>query len=635
MSNCPNCNKPYDEKDTVCPHCGYVLTQDKDALSTGVLLQGRYEIAELIHSGHLANIYSARDKKLYDRLCVVKQLKEPVKSDQEEAMIRQIVMNMARYSFPNVAVILDHFLEDNYYYMVTEHIAGRTLETLAQDNSQESSEEDTIRLFIAICDVAAAINKAGLIYGDISPASVMYSDEGFIQFIDFGLFRELDEKVYGRDIRQNKFNSVAKEQLKGQLQQTADVFAIGAICYYMLTGYLPDRTGTGTSQEGTGAFPPLMDKAPGISQELALIIDKALQRESIQRYTSTAEMSGALKNLIKKAPILTIETDTLEFARIMPDRLLTKHFIIKNEGAGKLVGRLSTNRPWLLISPQSLDLEEMQQQVNATIDTRGLSTGYTDEGEISIITNGGRKSIRVSLSVHASTMGRLMLWAAHHKVVVFILLGLIILGAVYAVLANTVLKEPAPSEAVIIFQDDFSNAQSGWFIGVDSWGEGKYDSGQYMLSIASSNDSIVARTNEAIGPLSDFALDIDIRLQSGPADTWYGVGFRQQNEDNSYDFFVRNEPGTDKASYALFKQVNGEWTALKDWTPTSSLNRGTSSNHIRISCRGNKIEIFANESKIISVTDSTYGTGEIVLEARKEAGNSAKVYYDNIVISLP
>ena len=636
MLNCPNCNKQYNENDALCPHCGYSLAQDNAALSPGTLLQGRYEIAELLHSGHLALIYLARDKKLYDRPCVVKQLREALKSEQEATTIGQIVMDMARFSFPNVAVILDHFSEDNYYFLVTEYIAGKTIEQLVLAGTQQITEEDTIRQFIALCDISAAIHKAGLVYGEISPSTVILSDEGFIQLIDFGLFRKLDEQVYGRDIRQNKFMSVAPEQFKNQLQQPSDVFGTGATCYYMLTGYIPSGDGkTQQTQAGTSPFPPLKNNAPDTSSELTEIIEKALQHDATLRYATAVHMADELKILIKKAPILAIDNETVEFARIMPDRIQTKHFVIENEGAGKLVGRLSSNRPWLSVASTSLDMESAHQEIDITIDTRGFSSGYADEGEISIITNGGRKTVRVNLSVHASATGKILLWASHHKTFMFILLGLVVLGAAYVALANTVLKESTPSEAVIIFEDDFSNFQSGWFTGVDSFGESKYVDGEYMLSITSSNDSIVARSNKSIGPLSDFALDVDIRLQSGPPDTWYGVGFRQQNEENSYDFFIRNKQGEDKASFALFKQVNGNWIALNDWTPSGDLNRGTTANHIRISCRGERMEVFANNSRLCSITDPTYTSGEIVLEARKDAGNSAKVYYDNIVISLP
>ncbi len=633
MLNCPNCNTPVPEAGNQCPNCGHTFEASYASLDPGSMLQGRYEIAQLIHSGHLAQIYLARDKKLYDRFCVVKQLKEQLRSEQEGSRISQIVMNMARYSFPNVAVILDHFMENGYYFLITEYIAGKTLEQLAHEGIRQSSEEESIRLFISICEVAAAIHKASLFYGDISPSTVMLSDEGFIQFIDFGIFRELDAQVYGRDIRQNKFGSVAPEQLKGQAGPSADVFAIGATCYHALTGYLPS---TGSARNaGMSLFPSLGETAPDISPELAAIIEKSLQFDSGARFPAAAKMADELKNLIKKAPLLAVAVETLEFTRIMPDRLQSKQFTLENEGAGKLVGRVSSNRPWLSVSPQSLDMESAQQQVTVTVDTHGFTSGFSDEGEISLITNGGRKTIRLNLSVHASAMGRILLWSSHHRVFMFIVLALIVLGAAYAVLANTVLKESAPSEAVIIFEDDFSNFQSGWFTGVDSYGEGKYVDGEYMLAVAGDNDSVVARSNEAIGPLSDFALDVDVRLQSGPPDTWYGIGFRQQDTNNSYDFFIRNEQGADKASFALFKQENGNWATLKEWTPSSDLNRGTAVNHLRISCKGSRIDVFANESRILSVEDSTYTTGEIVLEARKDAGSSARVYYDNIVISLP
>ncbi|MHB8105599.1 MAG: zinc ribbon domain-containing protein, partial [Dehalococcoidales bacterium] len=62
---CPNCGKTYQLGDEVCRYCGFVFPFSTILLSPGRLLQGRYEIQELIHTGGMGYIYAAKDKRLY------------------------------------------------------------------------------------------------------------------------------------------------------------------------------------------------------------------------------------------------------------------------------------------------------------------------------------------------------------------------------------------------------------------------------------------------------------------------------------------------------------------------------------------------------------------------------------------
>ena len=72
MNNCPNCNSQYEIGDEVCRICGSILPVTTAIIPAGKILQTRYEIQELVHSGGMGYVYLATDKRLYDRLCIIK-----------------------------------------------------------------------------------------------------------------------------------------------------------------------------------------------------------------------------------------------------------------------------------------------------------------------------------------------------------------------------------------------------------------------------------------------------------------------------------------------------------------------------------------------------------------------------------
>src|SRR4030043_319890 len=111
IRHCPYCGEPIKPGDQVCSKTGKLLPFVTDTLSPGTILQDKYEIQRLLHSGGMGYVYQAIDKKL-QRQCIVKQVKERVKSDAHLKKLEEEAFQMAKLSHPNVAMVLDHFVAD-------------------------------------------------------------------------------------------------------------------------------------------------------------------------------------------------------------------------------------------------------------------------------------------------------------------------------------------------------------------------------------------------------------------------------------------------------------------------------------------------------------------------------------------
>lgn len=641
MLNCPECHNNYNSGDKACPHCGNLLYDPDATLVPGTLLQERYEIQELFYVGSTFYIYIANDKKLYDRLCVIKQLKTAISSDAEKHEIEKAILQTAQLSFPNVAMLLDHFIVNDFYYLVVEYIPGNTLEAVCKDTAGTISEDEVIHWAISICDITGSFHKQNITHGGINARTVMLTNEGFIKFIDFDTSHQLLKEPYKYYMNPDKYMYIPPEQWLGKLEPRSDIFAVGALLYYLLSGFvpsLPEGSTSGSSGSGIGfVYPSITEKNPNVSRELELVLKKALQTDIDKRYPSIPELLHDLKNIIIREPILSVSCEKIEFVNIVPGKTSTKKFIIRNEGSDRLVGRLDIDQPWITITPGSIEIESGEQEIHITVDASRLSPGFSGSADLNIITNGGKKSVNVDISVSSTPLSYVIAWTNSHKALTVFLVAVIVLGVAWLILMNTVLKDTSTvsTESVLLFQDDFENVDSGWYEGSDESGSSEYKQGQYQLVVSENEYNILGRSNQAIGPLGDFALEVDARLISGPENVWYGIGFRQQDIDNSYDFLINSGEYGSKASFALLKQVNGNWITLKDWTESNDINAGQSLNHLKIICKGETIEVYANDQRLAKVTDSSYSKGIITFEAAKKTGDNASISFDELLLYVP
>jgi serine/threonine protein kinase len=271
-------------------------------LVPGTILRNRYEILKLLRTGGMGYVYLAQDRTLFDRSCVVKEVREPILSEETLKKLQEEALRMAKLSHSGVAMILDHFVEKDHYFLVEEYVHGKTLREVFKEKQGQLSEEDVIRWAISICDVIAYIHKEGIIHRDISPDNIMLTEDGNIKFIDFGTLRELRSIAEGQTAGMGKHGYTPPEQWDGKPVPQSDLFALGATLYYLLTGFLPLSkeyiVGKSPQKEDfSPRFPPIRKRNTGISAQLETILEKVLQLDPEKRYPSVGEMRVALCRL--------------------------------------------------------------------------------------------------------------------------------------------------------------------------------------------------------------------------------------------------------------------------------------------------------------------------------------------------
>jgi hypothetical protein len=188
---------------------------------------------------------------------------------------------------------------------------------------------------------------------------------------------------------------------------------------------------------------------------------------------------------------------------------------------------------------------------------------------------------------------------------------------------------PVPSP-ILPYEDDFSDPRSGWPSESLEDREMIYQDDEYHI-LVKNFDWAVCGWNRNTGLFTDFALEIDARLVSGPEGSCYGVIFRVQQTwaENYYRFLVSGD-----GYYLVGTKTNDVWTVLQDWKKSTFINQGNSTNHLKVVCQGSQIEVYVNGHHLTTLTDDSFAVGYVGMIVDTPEPTS-HVAFDNIQVYSP
>jgi serine/threonine protein kinase/outer membrane protein assembly factor BamD (BamD/ComL family) len=295
------------------------------SLGPGTLLDGKYEILNLLGAGGMGEVFKARHVHLNTFRCIKVMKQGLLADDVYRARFLREAQMATQIHHPNIAAVHDFFLSDRDCYMVTEFIDGTTLR-------QWSATRARFPLAIA-ADVAVQvlggldhIHRRGLLHRDISADNVMLSYDAdnrlVAKIIDLGIAKDIntvaDTTQTGMMIGNPKYMS--PEQLgdlaEGEhVDNRADLYCLGVVLYEMLLGVPPF-----VSETPHGYIfkhltqPPARFAAskPGLRwpDGLEEVILRALEKDRRKRYSEAREFSAALEKFLS-APAGTLTRDAV------------------------------------------------------------------------------------------------------------------------------------------------------------------------------------------------------------------------------------------------------------------------------------------------------------------------------------
>ena len=241
---CTLCGRDNREGAKFCDTCGGAL--DRTVTRTGIdselddirkAFADRFTVEALLGRGGMGNVYKARESEL-DRYIALKIVPEHRGRDEQFIeRFRREARIAARLRHPRIVSVHEVGTMGPFPYFSMDYIEGNTLRAIVE-RRQTLAPEDAISIVVEICRAVAHAHSKGIIHRDLKPENVMIDTEGDVFVLDFGLARAVEDSALTQPgtVVGTPFY-MSPEQLAGEkLDERSDVYSIGLILYYCLTG---------------------------------------------------------------------------------------------------------------------------------------------------------------------------------------------------------------------------------------------------------------------------------------------------------------------------------------------------------------------------------------------------------------
>ena len=268
---------------------------------------GRYEIVAELGRGAMGVVFRARDPKI-DRTVAIKTISVPASSKHDIEHYRQRFFREAqaagRMSHPGIVTIYDVGEDETTHtpFIVMECVEGNSLDRLVATASTGKLPRDmALKLLRQIAEALDYAHRQGIVHRDIKPANVMVTTEGQPKISDFGIAKlaMVETTLPGHVVGTPAYMS--PEQLNGKIVDgRSDLFSLGVIAYWLLTGAKPFDGETLTEicvQVVTKDPAPPSEISHDLNMDFDYVLSRALAKDPAMRYQSGRELAADLDDL--------------------------------------------------------------------------------------------------------------------------------------------------------------------------------------------------------------------------------------------------------------------------------------------------------------------------------------------------
>jgi eukaryotic-like serine/threonine-protein kinase len=279
---------------------------------------GDYELREEIARGGMGIVYRARQMSL-NRIVAVKVLLFGQFSSAEFVKrFRAEAEAVASLRHPNIVGIHEVGEHQGQHFFSMDCIEGTDLTRLVHESPLPAAHAAS--LVKTIAEALEHAHSCGILHRDLKPSNVLVDRAGQPHITDFGLAKRLSNDSH-ITLTGQIFGSpgyMAPEQAtpgKVDVGRTGDIYSIGAILYYLLTGRAPfvaESVEATLTQVLTGEIVSPRKLNPGLPADLETICLKCLEREPARRYATAAELAHELGRFLRGEPILARPVSVME-----------------------------------------------------------------------------------------------------------------------------------------------------------------------------------------------------------------------------------------------------------------------------------------------------------------------------------
>ncbi len=321
---------------------------------------GRYEIERVIGQGGMGIVLKAHDSELNRPVAVKVLAKHLSHSGAARARFAREAKAAAAVVHEHVVAIHNVEADRDHPFLVMQFVAGESLQSRV-DRDGPLDVKEILRIGIQAASGLSAAHEQGVVHRDVKPANILL-ENGLerVLLTDFGLARTVDDaSLTQTGIIAGTPHYMSPEQANGQLtDHRTDLFSLGAVLYFMATGHPPfraERTMGVLNRICHDRQKPLWQVADNLPDELSVLVDRLLEKQTSRRFSSADAVRDQLTKLLAQLqqPKSGLGQTLRRVSMRCPKRLLASVALLTTMAIAAL---LIASRPY-----DSLQLDSLQQ----------------------------------------------------------------------------------------------------------------------------------------------------------------------------------------------------------------------------------------------------------------------------------
>jgi serine/threonine-protein kinase len=267
---------------------------------------GKYHLRQPIGAGAMGVVFLAEHQFL-KRPCAVKLIRPDSAGDRRAlARFEREVRLTATLSHPNTVEIYDYGrTPEGTYYYVMEYLPGLSFEELVERHGPVPAAR-AVYLLRQVCGALREAHAVGLIHRDIKPSNLIAAHRGGMddvaKLLDFGLVRPTqvaaaELSTEGQILGTPLFMSPEQAMGARELDERSDIYSLGAVAYYLLTGRPPFDHAGGMAVLVAHARDPVIPPSAivaDIPEDLECVVLRCLAKDAADRFADARDLERAL-----------------------------------------------------------------------------------------------------------------------------------------------------------------------------------------------------------------------------------------------------------------------------------------------------------------------------------------------------
>ena len=271
---------------------------------------GPYHVLGPLGSGGMGEVYLAEDSRLGRKVAIKVLSSRQVINDEARGRFLREARSIANLDHPNICTLYEIGNDQGLDYLVMQYIEG---ETLAQRLvMQPLALPQALEVAVEVGEGLIYAHSRGIVHRDIKPQNIMFTGDGRVKLMDFGVAKNLDPPHPSADSETALFVTqagipvgtieyMAPEQIEGAPADVrSDIFSFAIVIYQLLGQnhpFLQESFSATLAAILTRDPAPLHDLPPPVEAELARILYKALAKKPAERYQTVRELTGDLRSV--------------------------------------------------------------------------------------------------------------------------------------------------------------------------------------------------------------------------------------------------------------------------------------------------------------------------------------------------